>query len=433
MSALSRWPRRIWYFLNRRRLERELDREMASHRAMMAAPHQFGSAIRLREQSADVWGWTWMDDLRHDLRYGARLLVKDRRFTLAAVAAVALGLAATTTAFTFVNGAVLRGLPLANPDRLVWIRTVDARGRQLGVSYADVRDWRETARTLSHVVVSLEFPINVSEDTLAPQRYNGSYISSDVFRMVGRAPMVGRGFLPDDDRAGAPPVALISHTVWQNRYGGDPSIVGRTVRVNDAPATIVGVMPEGFHFPFATDVWVPVAQRSGAPSTVDATRGIRTVLIVAFARLADGVRLAEAQAEMDAITGRLARDYPATNKGISVALAPIEDLYWGGLRQMLFIVMGAVSLVLLITCLNGANLLLARAVNRSREVAIRSSLGATRGRIVRQLFVESVLLVAVAGSVGFFLSLYGVSVFGSAVGQAWAAGTDPPPFWMHFS
>jgi hypothetical protein len=238
-----------------------------------------------------------MDDLRHDLRYGARLLVKDRRFTLAAVGAVALGLAATTTAFTFVNGAVLRDLPLANPDRLVWIRTVDARGRQLGVSYADVRDWRETARTLSHVVVSLEFPINVSEDTLAPQRYSGSYISFDMFRMVGRAPMLGRGFLPDDGRAGAPAVALISHTVWQNRYGGDPSIVGRAVRVNDAPATIVGVMPEGFHFPFQTDVWVPVAQRSGAPSTVHATRGIRTVLIVAFARLADGVRFAEAQAD----------------------------------------------------------------------------------------------------------------------------------------
>jgi putative ABC transport system permease protein len=176
------------------------------------------------------------------------------------------------------------------------------------VSYADVRDWRATARTLSQVVVSLEFPINVSEDTLAPQRYNGSYISFDVFRMVGRAPMLGGGFLPDDDRAGAALMALISHTVWQNRYGGDPSIVGRTVRVNDAPATIVGVMPEGFHFPFATDVWVPVAQRSGAPSTVDANRGIRTVLVVAFARLADGVQLAEAQSEMEAITGRLARD-----------------------------------------------------------------------------------------------------------------------------
>ena len=237
MSALGQWSRRIWYFLNRRRLERELDLEMASHRAMMAEPGHFGSTLRLREQSADVWGWTWMDDLCHDLRYASRLLVKDWRFTLATVGAVALGLAATTTAFTFVNGAVLRDLPLANPDRLVWIRTVDAHGRQLGVSYADVRDWRETARTLSRVVVSLEFPINVSEDTLAPQRYDGSYISFDVFRMVGRAPMLGRSFLPDDDRAGAPPVALISHTVWQNRYGGDPSIVGRTVRVNGTNGT----------------------------------------------------------------------------------------------------------------------------------------------------------------------------------------------------
>lgn len=168
---MGRWWRRVWYFLNRSSLERELDREMASHRAMMTEPHRFGSTIRRREQSADVWGWTSIDDLRHDLRYGARLLVKDWRFTLAAVAALALGLGAATTAFTFVNGAVMTDLPLANPDRLVWIRTVDARGRQLGVSYADARDWREAARTFSHLVVSLELAINVAEEALSRQSF----------------------------------------------------------------------------------------------------------------------------------------------------------------------------------------------------------------------------------------------------------------------
>jgi hypothetical protein len=229
---MGSWLRRVWYLLNRRRLQRELDREMASHRAMMAEPRGFGSHIRLREQSADVWGWTWLDDLCQDIRFGARLLVKDRRLTLAAVTALALGLGATTTAFTFVNGAV-RDLPLDHPDQLVWIRTIDVRGRQLGVSYADVRDWREAARTLSHVAVSVELPMNVAEDTLTPQRYSGSYISFDAFSMIGRTPMLGRSFRPDDDRAGAPHVSIIAHSVWQNRYGGDPSVIGRTVRVNE--------------------------------------------------------------------------------------------------------------------------------------------------------------------------------------------------------
>jgi putative ABC transport system permease protein len=445
---MRRLLRRMWYVIHQPRFEADLAEEMELHRDMrlndlktrglappdaeLAAHRAFGSGALARNQSRDVWIWPWLQDLVQDVRFGARLLVKDRRVTIAAVAALALGLGATTTAFTFVNGAILRDLPLANPDRLVWIRTVDARSRPLGVSYADVRDWRAAARTLSHVVVSLEFPINVSEAALTPQRYPGSFISFDAFSMVGRAPVLGRGFRPDDDRADAPRVAVIAHTVWQNRYGGDTAVIGRTVRVNDVPATIIGVMPEGFHFPWATEVWVPVAQISGPSNRVEETRGNRTVIVTAFGRLADGVRRAQAQAEVDAITGRLARDYPATNKGISVALEPIENAYWGGvLRQMLLVVMGAVSFVLLIACVNVANLLLARAVHRSREIAIRSSLGATRGRIVRQLFIESVRLAAVAGALGFVLSLYGVRIFASALVQGGVG--NPPPFWMNFS
>lgn len=296
--------RRVWYAIRRDRFEADLAEEMELHREMtlaelkarglapseseLAARRAFGSGALARNQSRDVWIWPWLQDLMQDVRFGARLLVKDRRFTLAAVAALALGLGATTTAFTFVNGAVLRDLPLASPDQLVWIRTVDARGRQLGVSYADVRDWREAARTLSHVGISLEFATNVTEETLPPQRFSGSYIAFEVFSMVGRAPILGRGFRPEDDRAGAPGVAIIAHSVWQTRYGGDLSVIGRAVRVNDVPTTIIGVMPEGFHFPMVSEIWVPAAQRSGPPDTIDARRGNRGVLIFAFGRLADG-------------------------------------------------------------------------------------------------------------------------------------------------
>jgi putative ABC transport system permease protein len=442
--------RRAWFAIRQRRFETELNDELKFHQEMaareleacgierakaaLASRRAFGSTALTQNHSRDVWIWPWLQDLAQDVRFGARLLVKDWRFTLAAVFALALGLGATTTAFTFLNGSTLRVLPFDNPARLVWIKTVDARGRPLGVSYADIEDWRAAARTLSHVVISRESPINISEEALAPQRYHGSAISFEAFDMLGRAPNLGRSFMRDDDRHDAPRVAIIAHTLWQNRYGGEPSIIGRSVRVNDVPSTIIAVMPAGFHFPGMTEVWIPVGQISGSQNTIGATRGNRLVTTFAFGRLAAGMSLAQAQAEMDAITGRLARDYAASNEGISVALEPIENLYWGGesgLKQMLLLVMGAVSFVLLIACVNVANLLLARAIHRSREIAIRSSLGATRWRIVRQLFVESLLLAVVAGSFGFVLSLVGVGIFSRAVAEMALDG--PQPFWLTFS
>jgi putative ABC transport system permease protein len=281
--------------------------------------------------------------------------------------------------------------------------------------------------------VSFEFATNVAEEGLPPQRYGGSFVSSDVFDMVGRTPALGRAFRPEDDADGAPSVAIIAHSVWQSRYGGDRSVIGRMVRINDVPTTIIGVMPEGFHFPFRTEVWIPAVQASGPSSRVDANRGTRTVLVLAFGRLADGARLTQAQAELDAIAGRLARDYPGTNEGISAALEPIDVAYWGsefGLRQILLVVMAAVSLVLLIACVNVSTLLLARAVHRSREVAIRYSLGASRARLVRQLVVESLLLAVIAAGVGFLLAVFGVQLFTNALTDLSPEG--PRPFWWTF-
>jgi predicted permease len=253
--------------------------------------------------------------------------------------------------------------------------------------------------------------------------------------MVGQAPVLGRAFREEDDRAESPPVAIIAHTVWRNRYGGDPGVIGRVVRINDIPMTIIGVMPEGFHFPAATEIWVPNARVAGPSSTLAARRGNRAPLILAFGRLADGATLARARAELDTVAGRLARDYPATNDGISVAIDPIADLYWGGefgMRQLLLLVMGAVSVVLLVACVNVANLMLARAVQRSREIAIRASLGATRARLVRQLFVESLLLAAIAGALGYGLSLWGVRIFNAAFQQMWP-NDGITLFWLNFT
>lgn len=437
--------RRIAYALQKRRHERELADEIAFHREMkqreieesgvpardaaIATARALGNDALAVNHARDVWIWPWLQDLSQDVRFACRLLLKDRRFTAAAILALALGIAATTTAFTFVNGAVLRPLPLKDGERLVWFRMVDARQRPLGVSYADVRDWR-AAKTLSHVATSFEFAMNVSDEGLPAQRLLGSYISIDAFDMVGATPLIGRGFLPEDDRLEAPRTALVAHTVWTTRYSGDPSIVGRTIKVNDVPVTVIGVMPERFHFPITTEIWMPAALNLGPPATIDARRGARNVLTIAVGRLADGVDRAQAQAELDAITSRLARDYPDTNAGLSVALESLDAMYREGMKQMLLLVMAAVVLVLLIACVNVANLLLARAANRSREIAIRASLGGSRWRIVRQLLIESLMLATVAGAFGLLLSFYGVRVYSEIFTRSIDA---PQPFWWDFA
>jgi putative ABC transport system permease protein len=438
--------RRLRYALAHRRFERELAEELAFHREMKqrefesrglsgreaanAAQRALGNDALSVNHARDVWIWPWLQDLSQDLRFAVRLLLKDRRFSAAAILALALALGANTTAFTFVNGVVIRDLPLHQPDHLVFLRMVDTRQRPLGVSYADVRDWR-ASRTLSHVITSFEFAMNVSEEGLPAHRYMGSFISIDAFDVVGAAPILGRGFRPEDDRFDAPRVAVIAHSVWASRYHADPGIVGRTVMVNDTPTTIIGVMPERFHFPFASEMWMPAAYNVGPPATIDARRGARNVLTLAFGRLADGAALGQAQAELDAIASRLARDYPETNDGVSVAIEPLDRVYRAGFQRMLLLVMGAVACVLLIACVNVANLLLSRAANRAREIAIRTSLGGSRWRIVRQLFTESILLASIAGAAGLLLAFYGVRIYSGTFARG--APDGPSPFWLDFS
>jgi predicted permease len=438
--------RRFRALTHRADLDRDLADELAFHVAMRQAEYerdgldtrqagararrQFGNLALYGERARDEWIPPGIQAALQDLGFAIRLLLKQRRFSLAAITALALGIGATTTALTFVDGVMLEPLPLDAPDRLVTIRTVDARHRPLGVSFADVRDWRDGTGGLAHVISSLDFAMNVSEPSLPAARYLGSYISIDAFQMIGRLPVLGRSFLPEDDRFEAPRVAIIADTVWRNRYGADPAIVGRNVRVNDAPTTIVGVMPPGVHFPMGTEIWMPASYGMGQPATIDARRGNRGVTIAAYGRLAEGVTLAQADAEINAVAARLARTYPATNDGISVALEPIDRAYKGDLPRAMLLTTGAVVFVLLIACVNVGNLLLARAAVRSREMAIRSAVGATKRRILRQLFIESSVLTFVAGAIGLALAFYGTRLFANAL-----IGTNdgPPPFWMHFA
>ena len=360
-----------------------------------------------------------------DFRLAFRVLVKNRWMTIAAATALALGIGANTTVFTLVNAVLIRGLPFEDPASIMSIGTRDARDRERGLSYLDYLDWQDANRTFSGLSAYGGGTMNVSDAGLAPERYSGSYVSANAFGVLGQRPILGRDFRPEDDRPGAPAVVVLGHAVWTNRYGADPSIVGRTIRVNDVPSTVIGVMPEGFQFPFNNDVWQPMASM---PGLLEQKRDLRGLQIVG--RLAPDVTTAQAIDELTTIARRLGEQYPATNKDIRPSVMPWHERVNGGPIRLIFLsMMGAVGFVLLIACANVANLLLARAAQRSPEIAVRVSLGATRWQIVRQLLLESLLLAFLGGIVGLALAAVGIRLFDIATADP-ALGR---PYWIAFT
>jgi predicted permease len=361
--------------------------------------------------------------LWQDVRFAVRLLVKDRWFTLAATTALALGIGVNTTVFTIVNAALIRGLPFDEPDRIVSVSTRDGRSRVRGVSFKDYEDWRRSARSFTGLAAFGNTIMNLSDRGRAPERYNGPYITANAFRLIGQRPILGRDFSPADDRVGAPGVVILGNGVWKTRYGSDPSIIGRTIKVDEIPCTVIGVMPDGFRFPIDADVWLPM---SLLPNIADAPRD--STYLQVFGRLAPGVTIAQARAEMDGITAGLARDYPDTNRGVRATVVPFTERYVGRTIRLLSLsLMGAVAFVLLIACANVANLLLARSSRRALEIAVRVSLGASRRRVVQQLLVESLLVAAISGILGLALSLAGIRLFVAVVDLS---GT---PYWIRFT
>ena len=363
--------------------------------------------------------------LLQDLRFAARLLVKDRWFTAVAVVALALGIGVNATVFTFVNAVLIRGLPFNDPDRIMSIAERNmARGTDMGVSYLDFEDVRQAQKSFSGLAAFNGSTMNVSDEGRVPERYQGPYISANAFGLIGQRPLLGRDFLPEDDKAGAPAVAILGNSIWKLRYGADPAILGRTIRINDVPTTVVGVMPEGMKFPFGADLWLPLSQMANLTTQ----KRSQHFALQVFGRLADGATEKGAQSELSGIAARLAHDFPDTNKDIGVTVMDFNERTNGGPIKLIFLsLMGAVAFVLLIACANVANLLLARSAQRVREVGVRVSLGATRWRIVRQLLVESVLLAALSGVLGFLIALGGTRWF-EAITQ-----DVGKPYWIHFT
>jgi predicted permease len=364
--------------------------------------------------------------LLQDLRFAVRLLIKDRWFTAIAASTLALGIGANNAVFTFVNAVLLRGLPFDEPDKIIAIGMTDARGRQFGASRLDFYDWRDQAKSFSHLSIVQGSPMNVSDEGRPAEQFQGTYGSANLFKLIGQRPIIGRDFGASDDNPAGEPVVIIANGLWKNRYGSDPSIVGRTIKINSRPSTVIGVMPPDMKFPFNNDLWLPLSQLP--PEVQNAKRGVRN--FQAIGRLAPAATIARARSELDAIAGRLARDFPDTNKDLRPLVQNYNDRVASGPIRVVFLsLMGAVGFVLLIACANVANLQLARSAQRSREIAVRVSLGASRWRIVRQLLVESVLLSILSGVLGFALSIVGIRLFDAAISDP----TLGKPYWMTFT
>jgi putative ABC transport system permease protein len=361
--------------------------------------------------------------LWEDVRFAARLLLKDKWFTLVAAVALALGIGVNATVFTFVNAVLIRGLPIADPDRTLAVDSWDrTRGRGMSVSYLDYRDWKDNTRAFESFGAYNGNVANVSDEGQPPERFNGSNISANGLSILGTTPMLARNFVADDDRPGAAAVVIIGHSMFLNRYGSNPSVIGRTIRVNDNPATVIGVMPEGFKFPFNTDLWMPLAQ---IPNLENQKRNSRQ--LQAFGHLAPGVTREQAQSELVNISRKLESENPETNKDVQARVQTFNESQNGGpIRSVFLSLMGAVAFVLLIACANVANLLLSRATNRAREISVRMSLGASRWRVVRQLLIESVMLATVSGLGGLGVAAIGIRLFDRAT-------IEQRPYWIQFT
>ncbi len=352
-----------------------------------------------------------MSALVQDIRLAARLLLKDRGFTIVAAVALGLGIGVNSTFFTLVNAAVLRGLPIQEPERVMFLGTRDAHDLRGGLSYPDFEELRRTSRTLVALSAYRSAPTTMVDAGVPADRVVATYMSSSGFNVVGVAPLLGRGLVAADDEPGAAPVVVLAASVWQTRYAADRSIVGRRVMLSGEPAIVIGVMPADFRFPGNTEVW---QQLSAMPGLVPEARNARTLSV--FGRLRPGATATQAAAEQKARVDNWANDFPTLYAGVRTTVVPINEQFFGRVTDtvwLAFITAGV--LVLLIACANVANLLLMRASARGRDVAIRMALGATRARLLRYLLVESALLAVLGAAVGLLLSSLGLAALHAMV------------------
>jgi predicted permease len=372
-----------------------------------------------------------LETLLQDVRIGVRVLVKERAFCALAVFVLALGVAAVTTQFSVVNAVMLRGFSFPNAERLMNVRFIDpsstnffgVNGRILPMDFEEFRTEQQSFELMAAYLNGSTVNLTAGG---APQRYTGAYVTEDFLRILGVSPILGRDFMAADNQPGAAKVALIGYAIWQRDFGGSPEIVGQNVRINGAPATIIGVMPQGFAFPVNEDLWIPLYSEFPVRPREDPRTNAPAVLGL----IRRDVPITQAQAEITRFAARFAEAYPDTNKQFNAGL--VEPLIASftplPLRGTLLTMLAFCAGVLLIACVNVMNMQFARAMLRMRELAVRSSLGATRQRLIRQMLTESLLLAGAGAILGVGLAYVSIDWLNAAVFTM----ENPPPSWMRF-
>ncbi len=362
--------------------------------------------------------------LLQDLRYALRMLLKDPWFTAVAAVALGLGIGVNTTVFTFVNAVLIRGLPFDRPEEIVLLATRNTTrdaNDSSAASWQEFEDWRAKSRSFSGLAGFRQQQFTVSDPDHPAERVSGAAVSANTFGLLRQQPFLGRDFAPGEDAAGAAPVVILGYSVWKNRYSSEPGVIGRTLKINEVAYAIIGVMPERMRFPTNADMWRPLQPPDRETRLTSRSIGV-------FGRLADGVTWNQAAIEMAGISRELQAAYPESNTNIETRLMTFNERFNGGPIRLIFLsLLGAVGFVLLIACANVANLLLARSAYRTREMAVRTALGASRGRIVRQLLIESVMLACLGGILGLSLAAIGVRMFDAAVADV------GKPYWISFT
>ncbi|HYO99377.1 MAG TPA: ABC transporter permease [Pyrinomonadaceae bacterium] len=412
--------RKLWLraLFRREQMERELDRELRFHleremeenlrrgmsaeAARQAALRCFGGVERIKEQCREVRGVGIFETFLQDLRYGARMLVKHRGFTFVAVLTLALGIGANSAIFSVVNAVLLKPLPYKDPNGIVYLWERLPQGGEGSVSVPNLRDWQEQNDVFEHIAAYEQGNFSLQGSDL-PERSAGASVTANFFDVLGVAPKRGRAFVAGEDTAGKNRVVVLSDQLWQRNFGSDPRIVNREVLIGGENYTVVGVMPPGFQFPSrTTELWVPLVF-SDQHATSRGTHAFSSV-----ARMKPGVTLEQAQEQMNVIARRLEQQYPDQQTKRGIIVGRLQEEIVKSVRPALLILLGAVGFVLLIACTNVANLLLARAAARRREIAIRTALGAGRARLVRQFLTESVLLSVAGGLVGLLVAKWSI-------------------------
>ena len=417
LAILFRW----------RRFQSELDEELRLHEEMtreaLGHSRPFGNGLLARSDAQDVWLPPSIQGLVQDIRFAWRFFARDWRFSVLALFVLGLGIGVNNMLFTILNAHTIRGLPIDQADRVLYVSTVDPQNRPAGMSFPDLRDLRASTQSFSSLAAFVNASVTIGDEGRAPERVNGAYLTANAFDVIGARPLAGRTFLADEDRPGANPVVVLGSVLWHARYAGASDIIGRSIRLNGTPVTVVGVMPDRSGLPSTAQAWLPLSQM---PNFAEDRRDARMLQV--FGRVAAGVDPGSARVEVEGILERLQGDYPQTNKDIRARVVPINEQFLGRLSDpawRAFITVG--FLVLAISCANVANLFLDHSAQRTREIAIRTALGATRGRVVRQLILEAAVLAACSGVVGMGVAAAGVRLFRSLIPN------NVLPYWFDYS